>query len=57
MLRHALNAAISMDSGAPAAHELLLANPLKSVIVSQESNFSSAYALDELACKVTLFLQ
>ena len=26
MLRHALNAAISMDSGAPAAHELLLAN-------------------------------
>jgi len=57
MLRHALNAAISMDSGAPAAHELLLANPLKSVIVSQESNFSSAYAFDELACKVTLFLQ
>ncbi len=26
MLRHALNTAISMDSGAPAAHELLLAN-------------------------------
>ena len=26
MLRHALNAAISMDSGAPQVHELLLAN-------------------------------
>ena len=26
MLRHALNAAISIDSGAPQAHELLLAN-------------------------------
>jgi hypothetical protein len=26
MLRYALNAAISMDSGAPQTHELLLAN-------------------------------
>ena len=26
MLRYALNTAISMDSGAPAVHELLLAN-------------------------------
>ena len=30
MLRHALNAAISMDSGAPQAHELLLANRKRS---------------------------
>jgi len=28
MLRHALNAAISMDPGAPQAHELLLAKSI-----------------------------
>ena len=36
MLHHALNAAISMDSSAPVAHELLLANSKGSIDKVQE---------------------
>src|SRR6266852_5492851 len=45
MLRYALNAAISMDAGAPQAHELLLANETTSVAQQGEDKPSPLLCL------------
>ena len=54
MLRHALNAAISIDSGVPQAHELLLANETMSAnaaTVRTGRPQGIAPTMDQLACE------